>query len=417
MFSAQKRKLLFLLSIFFLLFSFFSYSVVAVTITDEWCQKELEAGHLVNDKTNFDKCISFWEERKQEKSQQISTLKSELEKFDASIVITIAQIYQTTAEIESIEKEVGSLSVKIGNLDISLDQLSEILIKRVSETYKKGRIDSLALLFSSNNFSEFVSRFKYLRVIQIHDRRLLIQMQAVRTNYADQKTVKEEKQAELEAAKKKLESQKIVLAQQKADRQRLLTVTQNDEKNYQQLISRAKTELIAIQGILAGQGKEVEVGSVSEGQKIATMLQGESCNSSGTHLHFMVTQNGNHLNPFKYLNGSVSYTNCSGSGSYPNCNSDGDLFNPSGSWNWPLNSPIIFTQGYGSTWAVQHKSWIREIYTFHNGIDITSDSLEVKAVRSGKLYQGIYGVGCSLTYVRVDHDDSDLDTLYLHVNY
>jgi len=385
----------------------FSHRVIA-KITEEECINDLETGQ-----EHLEECIEVWSKLVGQKQEAITTLKSELERFDASIAITIAQIYQTTAEINKLEEDISTLSVKIGNLDVSLDQLTEILVKRIAETYKKGRIDSLALLFSSNNFSEFVSRFKYLRVIQLNDRKILTQMQAVRTNYADQRTVKEEKQAELEAAKAKLESQKAVLAQQKADRERLLLATQNDEKLYQQLISRAKTELIAIQGILAGQGKEIEVGSVSEGQKIATLISGASCNSSGTHLHFMVTQNGSTLNPFNYLNASISVENCSGS----SCGSgDGDPFNPSGSWNWPLSSPIKFSQGYGSTWAVAH-TWVGRIYSFHNGIGISSDSLEVKAVKAGTLYQGVYGVGCSLTYVRVDHDDSDLDTLYLHVNY
>lgn len=380
-------------------------------ITVEECIKDLQTG-----KQHLEECIEILEQRVGEIQQQITTLKSELEKFDASIAITIAQIYQTVNEIEEIEKEITALSTKIGRLDISLDQLSEILVRRIAETYKKGKIDALALLFSSSNFSEFIGRYKYLRVIQIHDRKLMVQMETVRTNYADQRTVKEEKQAELEAAKNKLEAQKALLAQQKADKERLLAATRNDEKIYQQLISRARAELIAIKGILAGQGKEIEVGSVSEGQKIATLIEGKSCNSSGTHLHFMVSQNSDTYNPFSYLNGSVSYTNCSGSGYWPNCNNDGDPFNPSGSWNWPLNSPIIFTQGYGYTWAVQH-TWVSIIYQFHNGIDIVSDSLEVKAVRAGKLYQGIYEGGCNLKYVRVDHNDSDFDTLYLHVIY
>ncbi|HUV42589.1 MAG TPA: hypothetical protein VMY36_01640 [Patescibacteria group bacterium] len=391
---------------------FLSTPVVNAKITDEECQRDLETG-----RKHLEECIDVWNKLSSQKAEAITTLKTELSRFDASIALATAQIYTTVAEIEKIEEEVGALSTKIGYLDVSLDQLSQILVKRIAETYKKGKIDSFALLLSSRNFSDFVGRYKYLRVIQLHDRKLMLQMETVRTNYADQKTVKEEKQAELEAAKEKLESQKNILAQQKADRQRLLAATQNDEKLYQQLISSARAELIAIQGILAGQGKEIEAGHVSEGQKIATILKwGEddssSCNSSGAHLHFMVAENGNTHNPFKYLNNSISYENCSGS----ECNSgDGDPFNPSGSWTWPINSPIKFNQGYGDTWAIHH-TWVGRIYSFHDGIDIVSNSSsEVKAVKAGKLYQGVYGVGCSLTYVRVDHDDSNLDTLYLHV--
>lgn len=401
--SLLKKIFLALVCVALLFFLIPNHSILSVT-EEECKQKQNE---------NIDEGIACWESLLGEVGERKITLRSEIDKFNTSIALTIAKITQTVAQINELEKEIANLSIKIGRLDISLDQLSEILVRRIAETYKKGRIDSLALLLSSNNFSEFIGRYKYLRVIQIHDRKLMIQMETVRTNYADQREVKEEKQAELEAAKSKLESQKAVLAQQKADRERLLEITKNDEKRFQALLAQARAELIAIQGILAGQGKEMEVGPVSEGQKIATLIGGASCNSSGTHLHFMVTQNSDTHNPFSYLKGGISSENCSGS----SCGSaDGDPFNPSGSWNWPLNPPLKFTQGYGRTWAVEH-TWVGRVYDFHNGVDIVSDSAEVKAVKPGKLSQGIYMGGCNLTYVRVNHDDSDLDTLYLHVNY
>jgi murein DD-endopeptidase MepM/ murein hydrolase activator NlpD len=62
---------------------------------------------------------------------------------------------------------------------------------------------------------------------------------------------------------------------------------------------------------------------------------------------------------------------------------------------------------------------VGRIYGFHNGIDIIGPSPEIKAVRAGTLFRGSYvgSAGCSLRYVRVDHDENDLDTFYLHVNY
>lgn len=402
------RKFLLVLVGFLILTFLFPFNNLSLAVTEKECEERQRA--------DVDDGIACWEALLGEVGARKVTLRSEITKFNTTIAITIAKIAQTVGEIRELEEEIDKLSGKIGRLDVSLDQLSEILVRRIAETYKKGRIDSLALLFSSDNFSEFVGRYKYLRVIQLHDRKLMIQMETVRTNYADQKTAKEEKQQELEAAREKLESQKVVLAQQKADRERLLEITRNDEKRFQTLLAQARAELVAIKGILAGAGREIEAGSVSEGQKIASLIQGSSCNSSGAHLHFMIAQGSSTHNPFGYLNNNVSYTNCSGSGYWPNCNNDGDSFGPSGNWNWPLNSPIIFTQGYGYTWAVQH-TWVGRIYQSHNGIDIISDSADVKAVRAGTLYQGVYEGGCNLTYVRVDHGDSDLDTLYLHVNY
>ena len=176
------------------------------------------------------------------------------------------------------------------------------------------------------------------------------------------------------------------------------------------------SELEAIQAIIAGKGTEELVRHVSEGEKIASVIAGASCNSSGTHLHFIVADNRVVQNPFSFLRGGINYENCSGS----SCgSSDGDPFIPSGSWNWPINETIKFFQGYGSTWAIRN-SWVGRIYSFHNGIDIQSlSSSDVKAVKSGDLYRGSYTGynGCRLRYVRVDHDDSGIDSFYLHINY
>ncbi len=53
----------------------------------------------------------------------------------------------------------------------------------------------------------------------------------------------------------------------------------------------------------------------------------------------------------------------------------------------------------------------------HTGIDMVSKdgNLNVKAVKDGVLYTGAIGCGGkSLYYVKVEHKDSNLSTLYLH---
>jgi len=268
--------------------------------------------------------------------------------------------------------------------------------------------DPVLLLVSAQDLSDAVSRFHYLKRIQEADRDLLFRLQKTQTTYVEEKDEQEELRTELEA-------QKTNLANQKAVKDNLLRLTKNDEKKYQQLLAAARSELEAIQAIIAGKGQETQVGAVSQGSRIASIIQGASCNSSGAHTHFIVAQGGATQNPFNYLKPGVAYDNCSG----PFCGSpDGDPFNPSGGWDWPIVPTVDFSQGYGATWAVRN-TWVGSIYSFHNGIDIDSPSSEVRAVRSGVLYRGSYvgSAGCALRYVRVDHDENDIDTFYLHVNY
>lgn len=343
------------------------------------------------------------------------TLANEIFRMDSQIRLTELQIQDTQNRIEVLENEITSLTAKIDKLELSLSQLSKLLLERISETYKKGRISYLELFFSAGSFSDFLSRFKYIQMVQTHDKQLMYQIQEAKDTFTEKRQLREEKKAEHEELRERLESQKATLDSQKKDKEYLLKVTKNDEAKYQQLLAAARAEFEALQAIMAGKGEETKVGSVDEGAKIATIIQGSSCNSSGTHLHFMIVQNGEVKNPFNFLKGGISFENCSGS----SCSSsDSDPFNPSGSWNWPVSPPIKLSQGFGSTWAIGH-TWVSSIYTFHNGIDINSDSSDIRAVKKGTLYRGAYvGMGsCGLRYVRVDHDDSDLDTYYVHVSY
>lgn len=150
-----------------------------------------------------EECVTLWTDLRNKASQKAASLQNDLTIIRNKIKITTVLIFQTEKQIVQLEKEIADLESKIGRLDLSLDKLSEILAERIAETYKRGKIDFVSLFLSSQNFSEFVSRFKYLRVVQLHDRSLMVQMETTRTNFEDQKTLKEEKQEELAVLKKK----------------------------------------------------------------------------------------------------------------------------------------------------------------------------------------------------------------------
>ena len=361
------------------------------------------------DISNLNDRIKCYENELGRLSAQSKTLSNQIAQFDAQIRLTTLKISQT-------EEKIALLGGRIDQLETSLDALSNAFSSRAVETYKMVRVgDAFLILISAPDLTGAVSRFHYLQKIQEADRDLLSRLQAAQITYQGEKTDQETLQKQLGEQKKTLDSQKVAKAY-------LLAVTRNDEKKYQQLLAQARAEYEAIQAIIAGKGTETQAGHVNEGQKIASIARWEdwkagkesnTCNSSAAHVHFIVRKSGGITdNPFSHL-GGIDYENCSGS----SCGSSGDVFNPSGSWPWPINPKIRFTQGYGYTWAVQN-TWVGRIYRFHNGIDINGlSSSEVKAVQPGTLYQGSYNVGCLLRYVRVDHDNSDLDTLYLHVNY
>lgn len=333
---------------------------------------------------------------------QAGSLSNQIAQFDTKILLTETKIEQT-------QEQILLLGGRIDQLNASLDKLGHAFTSRAVETYKMARYGgSIVDIATAVNVEEALSRYHYLQKIQAADQELLAKLRNAQTTYIEQKSDLEELEQVLGAQKEELDVQKSAKAH-------LLTITKNDEKNYQSLLASARSEYEAIQSIIAGYGDETEAGDVNAGDKIASVIQGPSCNSSGAHLHLIVKEGATTKNPFSYLKPGISYENCSG----PNCGNGGDPFNPSGSWEWPLSGPIKFSQGYGATWATMN-TWVGRIYSFHNGIDINNaGDPTVKAVQGGKLYRGSFtgSSGCRLRYVRVDHKDSDLETFYLHINY
>ena len=372
--------------------------------------------------------IKEYEEKINRLNQQGDSLSKEIDILENNIQLKTIQVRQSEIQIKAKEEELGFLKEDIRLLEVRLDRLDEtisyhqvLLGERLKQEYiNKQKNTFLEMVINSKGMGDFVSQMVYLRKVQAEDSILLTKMDETKGNYEEQQTLLEEKKNEVEEIKKEIEYQKEQASRlrdslegQKNQKDELLRVTKNDEKRYQTLLAQAKTEYEALQGILSGSGIETAGEAVEKGQLVANVLQGTSCNSSGTHLHFMVVKDGSNRNPFEYLKPVDDYNNCSGAGS---C-SAGDKFNPNGDWDWPLKGTITMTQGYGASWATKN-TWVRNIYSFHNGIDIRSTSPKVYAVEDGEYYRGYYkgSKGCRLQYVKIDHADK-VSTYYLHVSY
>ncbi|MEK7522799.1 MAG: hypothetical protein AAB569_04400, partial [Patescibacteria group bacterium] len=354
------------------------------------------------DTTDLQKKINEYQEKLQQLKQQKNTLSSQIQYMDTQIYLTGLQINATEQKIVETEKEINLLGSRIEGLDQSLDYLSKQLIERIVIGYKKKPLSLFSLLLDNNNANDFLNQVKYLKTAQTNNQKLLYTVQETKTNAEEQKKLREEKKIELDKLTETLNYQKQSLDNQKVQKQRLLAETQNSEQVYQGLLSKAQAEYAAIQGIVAGAGTETQIREVKKGDFIATVISGTSCNSSGSHLHFIVQEGGSVQNPFNYLKdvSHVDYTN-------------GDPWSPSGNWDWPISPAIEFNQGYGETWSVRN-TWVGNIYRFHNGIDIFGSSYNVYAVADGTLYRGSYAVRCTLSYAKLVHKDSNITTLYLH---
>lgn len=363
-------------------------------------------------KTALEDQIQAYQKKLNELHVQKDTLSSQIQFMDAQIYLNTLKVTETEQKIVTTEQEVDLISSRITGLDSSLNLLSKHLIESVVNSYKQKSPTFFDVLLGSDNAGQLFRQVKYAQTNQSNSQKLLVQVQEAKLNFEEQKKLREAKKIQLNELKQSLDQQKSDLANQKIAKQKLLDITNNDEKTYQAMLNKAKAEYAAIETIVTIGSNETKMGDVIKGEKIASIIPGPSCNSGGAHTHFIVKENNTVMNPFNYLK-PVSFANCSGS----SCgSSDGDSFNPSGSWDWPLNPGIELEQGFGSTWATRN-TWVGRIYNFHNGIDINGASNDVLAVADGTLYRGGFAGsnGCTLPYVKLIHANSTIATYYLHV--
>ena len=346
--------------------------------------------------------IAEYEKQVVELQKQASSLGQQITLMDSQIKVTGLKITQTEAQIKSLEKEVEVLSGKIDRLNISLDFLSKVLLSRVSENYKAKRANPIALFFSSQNFSDFVSRYRYLQIAQLHDRELLISMEQTRLNYDEQKALKEKAQADLEKLNKQLVIQKQQLTVQTADKKRLLEETKGKEAEYQRILAQAYAEKAAIEKALVS---GVKVGPVKRGDPIALVGNSgyPSC-STGKHLHFEIRKDGAWTDPGPYLSSrSVNDEQ----------NNRGSVNLGSGGWPWPIEDTVRLTQFYGQTpysWRYKYSGGI------HTGYDMVSTSGDViRAPADGTLFK--YSQMCGSSNINIVYIEHGVNVIsfYLHV--
>lgn len=400
------RKFSYQLLVFLLLFfSFLNFKTSPILAQD--CDQEFNCDEYQDDEDQgeYERCLNklsnCWESMIGQAKTEANTLQSTINILNGQIQLQAIKIQQTVNEIAQLEKEVDELTQRIEGLSISLDKLSGILIERIRANYKQSRKQFKANFFASESFNEFITQYRYLNLAQQQTLEVMRRTELQRATYDQQKQLKEEKQNLVNNKKNDLIRQRSELDAQKSEKNSLLAETKSNEAIYQQKLAEARAELNAIRNIVAGLGTETKVGEIKKGDRIASIIQGISACSTGTHLHFEVTQNGTHRNPFDLLkNTDLIWDNID-----PPKNGTGD-------WSWPINNPIRVTQGYGST---SYSS--RYANDIHTGIDVVSTNTTVKAVKDGELYRGSLACGSGvLKYVRVKQKDN-FDTYYLHVNY
>ena len=335
-------------------------------------------------------------------ANQIAYLNNQIRLTELQINETQSKIIETQDALLILSQDIDDLREKLTNLTESIDHLSEVLNARIRASYEESFISPLQIFLSSENFSDLVLRFTYLKALQQEDKKLLSQMKDTKGTYLAQKTqlevLKQEKEdlkIQLEEQKQTLESQQANLGEQKNSKDYLLQVTKNEEANYQGLLAQVQAEQRAIEDAINEvlrkiTGRVLEGTHVSKGEIIG--IQGATGFATGAHLHF-------------------GYYPC---GSW-SCPVDPEPYLQNSTFSYPMDDFTV-SQGFGLT------SFARTgIYGYdangnpkpHNGYDMYGPANSaIKAAHEGTIYYAVDGWGGHGAIIR---DNTGFITIYWHL--
>ena len=165
------------------------------------------------------------EQKTNELGKQRDTLEGEIQYISSQIELTNLRIQDTEKKISTTQKEIDILGSRIEGLDDSLTNLSATLIKKVVKDYKQRSVSLFGLLFDSQSAGELFSKIKYIKTARDNNQKLLVQVQEAKSNFEEQKKLRDEKKIELDALQETLNNQQVNLQNQQKAKQTLYSIT------------------------------------------------------------------------------------------------------------------------------------------------------------------------------------------------
>lgn len=198
--------------------------------------------------------ISDLEQKITDLNSQQDTLSKQISLLNSQITLTSLQIDDTKRKISALDNEIGQLDTQIASLEQIKTQRLELVLHRIPQTYKRASTSQFGWLFFSSNFTDLITRAKYLAQLQEEDTQLYKQLQLTQNDYNTRKDTREKKKTEQEQLNAELTQKTAELATQKSEKQSLLAQTQGQESQYQVLLAAARAQLAGFASFATSQG-------------------------------------------------------------------------------------------------------------------------------------------------------------------
>lgn len=240
--------------LFITVLTFCIFFLCAQAVSADACEESCSSGTAAEQQACLNLKTSCLQGKLSDLRGEKQTLTSTISILNGDISIQEVKVRQNNTQIAILEAELIEIEKRLNGLSISLDRLSSLLLERVKEQYRKKQHSNFLLFIQNPSLTDAVQQQRRLLHASNQTAQAMAKAEAQRGIYDDQKILKEEKQEELTVIKQKIEAEKKVLLSKKAEKQRFLDITQNDERRFQELLRQAEQQLASFRQFITSQG-------------------------------------------------------------------------------------------------------------------------------------------------------------------
>lgn len=205
---------------------------------------------------------------------KLDEVQSQLDSISNEYQTLADELNSTMDQIESVQNEIDDAQEQIEKKQAELEEKQETLSARVTQSYKNGNTDILALLLSSSSFDELISNVYYIDKVNARDQEAIAEVQQIKQELADKKAELEKQKEDLETLKDEQTDKLNQMSAKKDEVQSILDGLSSDVKT---LMEKRDAELLA-----SAQEEERARKQAEEAKKAAASSSSSSSSSTGS---------------------------------------------------------------------------------------------------------------------------------------
>ncbi|MFH1522409.1 MAG: peptidoglycan DD-metalloendopeptidase family protein [Patescibacteria group bacterium] len=189
------------------------------------------------------------DEKKELYTKTIKSKQNEKANLNNQLAILENRLAKAELDKESVELEINRLNLEIKKVNIEINennnkinQGKEHIANILKIIYKQDQVSSLEILLLNDSLTDFLNEMKYLEDTNEEMSKSLDSLGVNKKELEKNKLTLDKKNKEALNLKEELEEKEVLLDNEKGNKEFILTQVNNSEKQYQNLLAKAKEE-------------------------------------------------------------------------------------------------------------------------------------------------------------------------------